>query len=72
MLICSYCGKEIDQGQGFVAEEDENGNIVKAYHPICNALANKLDLTMWDEFGNIILQITQGEIVIDNRPKEEG
>jgi hypothetical protein len=69
MLFCSYCGKEIDQRQGFVAETDDMGNIVKAYHPICNAIANKLDLTILDEFDNIILQIKQGEIVVDNRQK---
>jgi 3-deoxy-D-manno-octulosonic acid (KDO) 8-phosphate synthase len=62
-MKCSYCGKEIDQLQGYVIEEDENGNIVKAYHPICNALANKLDLLIRNEKGNAIIEIKKGKII---------
>jgi hypothetical protein len=62
-MKCSYCGKEIDPLEGYVIEENVDGVIERAYHTICNALANKLDLLIKDEKGNTIIEIKEGKII---------
>lgn len=67
-MICAYCKKEIIESEGYVADTDENGEPIRYYHLICNAIAKKLDLEL-REGDNIVLKIEKGEIVVSPEEK---
>lgn len=48
---------------GYIAETDEYGNETFFYHPVCYAIAKKLDLEMRDR-DEVVVKIVKGEVMI--------